>query len=42
VTDFGKDAQYGTDQFNQFGYPQFIGATRFNPCTFIFTPAQPA
>jgi hypothetical protein len=38
VTDFGKDAQYGTDQFNQDGYPQFIGATHFNPCTFIFTP----
>jgi hypothetical protein len=32
--DFGKDAQYGTDQFAAFGYPQFIGATHTNPCVF--------
>ena len=34
--DFGKDAQYGTDQFNTFGYPQFIGAPHTNPCAFSF------
>jgi hypothetical protein len=32
VTDFGKDAQFGTDQFNTYGYPQFIGPTHNNPC----------
>ena len=25
VNDLGKDAQYGTDQQNVLGYPQFIG-----------------
>jgi hypothetical protein len=34
--DFGKDAQYGTDQFAAFGYPQFIGAPHTNPCAFSF------
>jgi hypothetical protein len=29
---FGEDAQYGTDQFAKYGYPQFIGATYNNPC----------
>lgn len=36
VRTFGKDAQYGTDQFNTFGYPQFIGPTHVNPCRFSF------
>ena len=37
VTDLGKEAQYGTNQFTTLGYPQFIGPTRNNPCnTFIF------
>jgi hypothetical protein len=37
VTDLGQEAQYGTNQFNTLGYPQFIGPTRNNPCnTFIF------
>jgi hypothetical protein len=29
---FGKDAQYGTNQFNTLGYPQFIGPSHNNPC----------
>ena len=29
---FGKDAQYGTNQFNTFGYPQFISPSHNNPC----------
>ena len=29
---FGKDAQYGTNQFNTLGYPQFISASHNNPC----------
>jgi len=36
VSTFGKDAQYGTDQFALYGHPQFIGATHVNPCTFSF------
>jgi hypothetical protein len=32
VTTFGKDKQYGTDQFAKYGYPQFIGRTYNNPC----------
>jgi hypothetical protein len=32
VTTFGRDKQYGTDQFATYGYPQFIGATYDNPC----------
>ena len=32
LTTFGKDAQYGTNQFNTFGYPQFIGPSHNNPC----------
>ena len=32
VTTFGKDKQYGKDQFATYGYPQFIGATYNNPC----------
>ncbi len=35
LSTFGKDAQYGTDQFNTFGYPQFIGPTHNNPCRFF-------
>jgi hypothetical protein len=34
LTDFGQDAQYGSDQFATYGYPQFIGATYNNPCRF--------
>jgi hypothetical protein len=29
---FGKDAQYGTNQFNTLGYPEFIGPNHNNPC----------
>ncbi len=29
---FGKDAQYGTNQFNKLGYPEFIGPNHNNPC----------
>ena len=29
---FGKDAQYGTNQFNNLGYPEFIGPNHPNPC----------
>jgi hypothetical protein len=29
---FGKDAQYGTNQFNNLGYPQFISKSHNNPC----------
>jgi hypothetical protein len=29
---FGKDAQYGTNQFNTLGYPEFIGPSHNNPC----------
>jgi hypothetical protein len=36
VSNLGKDAQYGTDQFNTFGYPQFIGTKHTNPCAFSF------
>jgi hypothetical protein len=36
VSNLGKDAQYGTDQFAAFGYPQFIGPKHTNPCEFVF------
>ena len=29
---FGKDKQYGTNQFNTYGYPQFISKSHNNPC----------
>jgi hypothetical protein len=29
---FGKDAQYGTNQFTTLGYPQFISSSHNNPC----------
>jgi hypothetical protein len=32
LTTFGKDAQYGTNQFTTFGYPQFISPSHDNPC----------
>jgi len=32
VNDLGKDAQYGTDQQNVLGYPQFIGPIQPNTC----------
>ena len=31
VTDFGKDAQYGTNQFTTLGYPEFIGPVPQQP-----------
>ena len=35
LTTFGKDAQYGTNQFNTLGYPEFIGPSHNNPCLSI-------
>ena len=32
VRDFGKDAEYGTDQFSKLGYPEFEGATHSTAC----------
>jgi hypothetical protein len=32
LTDFGKDAQYGQDQFTTLGYPEFEGPVRDNTC----------
>ena len=32
LTDNGKDAEYGTDQFATLGYPEFEGATHYNSC----------
>jgi hypothetical protein len=32
VTDFGRDSQYGTDQFNTLGYPEFEGSTHSTRC----------
>jgi hypothetical protein len=32
VTDFGKDAQYGTNQAPTLGYPEFIGPIMPNDC----------
>jgi hypothetical protein len=32
LTDFGKDAQYGTNLFNTLGYPEFEGAVHNNTC----------
>jgi hypothetical protein len=29
---FGKDAQYGTNQFQTLGYPEFISKSHNNPC----------
>jgi hypothetical protein len=34
LSTFGRDAQYGTDQFSVDAYPQFIGPTHNNPCRF--------
>jgi hypothetical protein len=36
ANDYGQDAQYGTDQFATYGYPQFIGATHTNQCASAF------
>jgi hypothetical protein len=33
VNNLGKDAQYGTNQFKTFGYPEFIGPIKPNTCT---------
>jgi hypothetical protein len=32
VVSFGKDSQYGTDQFAKIGYPEFEGNTRVLGC----------
>jgi len=32
LNNFGKDAQYGENQFETLGYPEFIGPTHNNPC----------
>jgi hypothetical protein len=32
LTDFGKDAEYGQDQFTTLGYPEFEGAVHNNVC----------
>jgi hypothetical protein len=33
LSTFGKDAQYGTNQFGTLGYPEFIGPTHRNQCS---------
>ena len=33
VRDFGKDAEYGTDQFLTLGYPEFIGPLHPATCS---------
>jgi hypothetical protein len=33
VNNLGQDAQYGSDQFATFGYPEFIGPIQPNTCT---------
>ncbi len=33
VNDYGKDAQYGTNQAATLGYPEFIGPTMSNTCS---------
>ena len=30
---YGKDAQYGTNQFATLGYPEFVGPVHKNTCT---------
>ena len=32
LTDFGKDAEYGQDQFTTLGYPEFEGPAHDNAC----------
>ncbi len=32
LTDFGKDAQYGQNQFATLGYPEFEGPALRNAC----------
>jgi hypothetical protein len=32
VNDFGKDAEYGSDQLSELGYPEFIGKTHSAVC----------
>jgi hypothetical protein len=34
VTDFGEDAEYGTNQFTTSGYPEFEGPVLDNTCDF--------
>jgi hypothetical protein len=31
---YGKDAQYGTNQFSTLGYPEFEGPVHNNTCRF--------
>jgi hypothetical protein len=33
VNDFGKDAQYGTNRYQKWGYPQFASGTHANTCS---------
>ena len=33
VNDFGQDAQYGTNEFSKFGYPEYESAPRANTCS---------
>ena len=33
LNDFGKDAQYGTNQFSTLGYFEFEGPVQNNTCT---------
>ena len=32
LTNFGKDAEYGQNQFNTLGYPEFEGPVHNNTC----------
>ena len=36
VNNYGKDAQYGTNQYPTLGYPEFESAVHLNPCAFRF------
>ena len=36
MNNYGKDAEYGTNQYPTLGYPEFEGAVRNNPCAFRF------
>jgi hypothetical protein len=32
VNDFGRDAQYGKDQYHTWGYPEYVGPVKDNTC----------
>jgi hypothetical protein len=36
VNNYGKDGQYGTNQYPTLGYPEFESAVHNNPCAFRF------